>query len=215
MRKILISFLIGALVGAIVVASVLLYNKEQAASLPALEILDDVIRAWSLPDDTAAIFVAGFGDKKSDFKIGIFPDSIRAYAARVESLYKIPRGVTLCQWALESRWGLADLGAKNCFGLTLAAVRKYMSHPSYVVRMDLVSTKGHLARKRPVRFAKFESVEQCFLTYGKYLAASPLYADAFRTHSPRKFIRVIAKRYAQDSQYAVKLITIMRRYNLE
>jgi hypothetical protein len=216
MKKSLIVFLVGVVIGAVLTSAVFVSSPPPpVVETHFQQILDDLITEWTAPADTVHPFLAGFGDKKSDFKIGVIPDTVRIYAERIDSLFRIPKGVTISQWILESKWGLANLRAQNYFGLTFAAVNKYMPHPAYVVRMDLVSIKGRPAKPLPVQFAKFKSMEQCFLVYGKYLTGSPLYADAFRTRSPQKFARTVAKHYAQDPSYGLKLVTIMRRYDLE
>ena len=155
-------------------------------------------------------------NQKKKFTIGVLPDSAVYYEARTDSLYQIPKGIVCAQFILESKWGVCNLGANNFFGLTYAAVKNYMPKQSFVWRMDLhADNNGFLTRRVPVRFARFASMGQCFETYGKYLAGSKLYKSAFKQKSAEKFVRVLARHYAEDPDYAIKLILIMRRYNLE
>jgi flagellum-specific peptidoglycan hydrolase FlgJ len=51
--------------------------------------------------------------------------------------------------------------------------------------------------------------------YGRYISGSPLYRSAFKPgNSPEKFARELAKHYAADLDYALKLIILMRKYKL-
>jgi len=106
------------------------------------------------------------------------------------------------------------MGAENYFGLTLAAVRKYMPRPRFVIRQDTRFVNGAAIREN-VRFARFSSMEESFDIYAKYLTGSLLYQNAFKhTNSPELFARELARYYAADKDYALKLITLMRRYQL-
>jgi flagellum-specific peptidoglycan hydrolase FlgJ len=132
----------------------------------------------------------------------------------VDSLYKVPESVVISQWILESKWGLCSLGAENYFGHSYAATKKYLQHPRYVVRMDKILVNGKWIPKR-TRFSRYQNIAESFLVHGKYIAGSPLYRDAFKhVNSPEKFARSIAKTYALDPEYGLKLVTLMRRYKL-
>jgi len=50
--------------------------------------------------------------------------------------------------------------------------------------------------------------------HGKYLSRSERYKRAFRQTSPEGFAREMARRYATDPDYGLKIIAIMRRYEL-
>jgi flagellum-specific peptidoglycan hydrolase FlgJ len=70
-------------------------------------------------------------------------------------------------------------------------------------------------KRQPVQFAEFKNIAECFDVHAKYLSSSRRYAKAFAVRSPEKFVKELAAAgYAQDPEYALKLITIMRRHYL-
>lgn len=177
------------------------------------QILNDVIQEWTVPSDSNQTEQAYFLILK-EARIKQIPDTIRVLARIIDSLYKVPKGVVIAQWILESKWGLCDLGANNYFGHTYAATKKYLKNPQYVIRTDRYLVNGKWT-KRQMRFSRYQDLAESFLVHGMYLSASPLYRDAFNhVNSPELFVRIIAKKYAADPDYAIKLITLMRRYQL-
>jgi flagellar protein FlgJ len=214
MKKIhLTFFLAGILFGAAIIFALYNYGTPPAPSTESQQILDDVIREWTVPSDSNQTTQAYFFNLK-EARIKHIPDTIRILARIIDSLYKVPKGVVIAQWILESKWGLCDLGANNFFGHTYAATKKYLKNPQYVIRIDRYLLNGEWI-KRQMRFSRYQDLAECFLVHGMYLSASPLYQDAFNhVNSPELFARIIAKKYAADPDYAIKLITLMRRYQL-
>jgi flagellum-specific peptidoglycan hydrolase FlgJ len=215
-------FLSGLFFG-IVIAVMLLVPFFLSREIPAVSsdddaknILNDVIAAWTSPHIESPS-LAGFPSKIElpDAHSGFFPDTVIRLAKEIDSLYNIPFGVTLCQFALESNWGQSNLGLSNYFGLTFDAVKNLMPNPRWAYRNDLVSVAGEMLKRRPVRFAEFNNIQECFIVRAKYLCGSKRYARAFKTRSAEKFARELAAAgYAQDPDYALKLVTIIRRYHL-
>ena len=221
MRKFILGIICGAAIGGILLLFLyksppqILRSAQDDNSNEALEILDEAIDEFTqstieMPN------LAGKSSKEelSDARVGYFPDTVRALAKLVQQQSGVPCQVTLAQFALESRFGLNNLGASNYFGHCFAATKQYMTIPSYVVRYDWVPINGILVR-RQVRFADYKDITEAFIVHGKYLAGSEYYRDAFKwVKSPEKFARELAKHYAADKSYAMKLILIMRRYKL-
>lgn len=192
MRSKTFYFFAGICTGLILGGTILiyLYNRppEQIRKDDSKEILDFVIDSWTNPGlDT--IFIASLGNNKEEFEIGKIPDTVRALAAWSDSVYKIPKGVVIAQWILESKWGLCNLGAENYFGMTLAAVKKYLPKPKYVIQPDIKFVNGTVIRER-VRFARFKNIAECFSVHAQYIAGSKLYANAFKfSKRPERFAR--------------------------
>lgn len=152
-------------------------------------------------------------------RFGLFTDEVRGLAAEVESLYSVPSAVTLAQFALESRFGLSDLGALNFFGHKFGVAKQYGPRPALSVtafsREFVNGAGGGEWKMIPSKFARYRSAHECFIVHGTYLFLSPIYKAARQfNHDPILYCREIGKRYATDPSYASKLITIMRRYNL-
>lgn len=185
-------------------------------------LIDFVIADWTgvgqnetvTPEDS--IFEAQFPASKElpNARLGYFPDTVRSLAEMVQKQYGVPSAVTLAQWALESGFGKRNLGASNYFGHTFAATKKYQKSPGFVVRNDVVSVNGILVPGPKRKFTSYKNIAECFDVHGRYLSGMEMYRAAFYTSSAENFVRVIALRYAQDPNYAVKLITIIRRYKL-
>ena len=150
-----------------------------------------------------------FGEGLLEIPVGYFPDTVKYLAKQVEQHYHVPAAVTLAQWALESCWGKNNLGVSNYFGHTFAATGKFTTLHKFVPR------KEKLLNKRTLKFTVYTSIAECFEAHGKYLAQSKLYRAAFFTSDAENFARAIACSYTEAPEYATKLITIMRRYQLE
>ena len=212
MRKLIYSFLAGCVIGGGVVLALLLSAQKPSEDTSALETLDWEINEWtSAKDGDYTTARLGFPGARP----GFIPDTVYALARRVDSLYKVPKGVVIAQWCLESRWGTRDLGAENYFGLTYAAVKPFMTNPRFVWRRDKVMKDGKITTGPPVRFAQFNDMATCFDVHSIYLSRSTRYKRAFVTRSPEEFARRLSEcGYATDPSYALKLIVIMRRYKL-
>jgi flagellum-specific peptidoglycan hydrolase FlgJ len=210
MKKILISFLCGALLGAAVIIALEAVTPQENSS--ARQVLDWLIGEWT---SQQFLSVAGFPGRVElpDAKPGYFPDTVRALALHIEQAYHIPKGVTLAQWALESSWGRNNLGVSNYFGHTFAAVRQYLSDTIPLLARELIVVDS-LVPGKVVRFARYKNIAECFEVHGKYVSRSTLFARAFAQHSADKFAFRLATHYATDPEYGRKLVTIMKRYNL-
>jgi len=213
-------FLIGVLIGVALTASVGISLYYLSDNTEALATLDMLIDEWTRSDvavaDSSLLFHSQLPAAKElpNARPGFFPDTVIALSHRLQSLYQIPKGVVLAQWALESSWGRNNLGVSNYFGHTFAATKRFMSNPRYVMRSELIHTAGQITSGKPTSFSAYSSIAECFDVHGQYLSRSPLYVNAFKQQSPEAFAREIAKRYATDPDYALKLIAIMRRYKL-
>jgi hypothetical protein len=212
MRKLVFSFLAGCIIGTGITLALLLSSQEPSEEYFALEILDSVIAEWSeIRIDGEKLAVFGFPGAR----IGYISDTIYVLARRIDSLYHIPSGVVIAQWILESRFGLSDLGVNNTLGHTFAAVKSFMPQPRFVMRREKVMRNGVMVPGKPVAFASYASIAECFDTHGRYISQSVRYAKALAQKSSEAFAKELSRAgYAEDSEYALKLITIMRRYKL-
>lgn len=211
-------FLLGCAIG-LAVGMPLAYLSVQDQRR-ATETLDFLIEQWTAQRETIdTIFIAQFPARIElpDARTGYFPDTVKALAQRLESIYKIPKAVTLAQFALESRWGLSNLNASNYFGHTWVAVKPYLRDTTeWVTRNEKVFRDGKIVSGPPMRFASYRNISECFDVHGLYLSRSPRYANALKMKNSEDFARELSKAgYATDPDYALKLIAIIRRYNLE
>lgn len=224
MRRNVLSFLLGCIIG-LTVGIALFYIAPRDEHQRAIATLDFLIDEWTAQRDasttlsTDTVWIAQLPARVElpDARPGYFPDTVRSLAHIVERRYNIPRAVILAQFALESRWGLSNLNASNYFGHTWAAVKPFLRDTTtWVTRNEKVMRNGQIVSGPPMRFASYKNITECFDVHGRYLTQSNRYASAFAAASSEKFARKLSEaNYAADPDYALKLIAIIRRHNLE
>ena len=132
-----------------------------------------------------------------------FVAKAKPLALKVQEQYGVPYGVCIAQAALETGWGRFVKG-NNYFGIK-GQGQKFATH-EFVngKRINIVDS-----------FRAYDSMEDSFEDYGHFLRTQPRYAKAFQTKDPEAFARELQLAgYATDPEYASKLISIMRRWNL-
>lgn len=124
-------------------------------------------------------------------------------ALKVQQDHGVPYGVCIAQAALETGWGRYVKG-NNYFGIK-GKGQDFATH-EYVDGKKINIVAG---------FRAYESMEESFEDYGKFLHAQPRYTQALKTKDPKQFARELQRAgYATDPEYANKLISIMRRWDL-
>jgi flagellar protein FlgJ len=121
-----------------------------------------------------------------------------------------PAGVTVAQAALESRWGQSRLSreAHNYFGIKARRGRPFVTFET------LESVNGSMVRTI-ARFAKYDSMPDCFADRDRIIATLPYYAEARACCADtEQFIRALAKSWATDPHYAEKLLALYRAHQL-
>lgn len=173
--------------------------------------LDTLIAFWIAERNSADLAMMSMDENNGTYRYGFFPPHVRDLADTIQQRYGAPSPVTLAQFALESGFGLRHLGAQNYFGHTYP-FRHAVPPASFVVRNTREFVKGEWVIQRR-RFAAYKNIEHSFDAHGRLLVN--VYASALQhKNDPASFARIIARRYATDPDYALKLITIMKRYKL-
>jgi flagellum-specific peptidoglycan hydrolase FlgJ len=206
------TLLVGVAVGATVALSIcfLLPRPHDEAQ----RAIDYLIDEWTVQRYDATFQLAQVANQHG-FRLRHIPDTVRALAGAIEVRYGVPSAVTISQFILESRWGLSDLGANNLFGHTIGAVRRFMEQPDSVLSRDRVMSGDSIVTGKPRWFARYRNLAESFDVHGKYLRHSARYAAAFRQGNSESFVRALAEAgYAEDPEYGLKLVAIMKRYNL-
>jgi flagellum-specific peptidoglycan hydrolase FlgJ len=123
----------------------------------------------------------------------------------------VPASITLAQAILESGWGQSRLSKQgnNFFGI------KARRDEDYAEFATIEFEKG-VAQKQRARFRRFQSEAQCFEAHAKLLSTLPRYALAMGAcDAPEVFAaRIQEGGYSTDPKYAVKLMSLVTRYNL-
>jgi flagellar protein FlgJ len=137
-----------------------------------------------------------------------------ATAAAQKSSSQFPAGVAVAQAALESAWGTSRLAQKanNYFGIKAQANSPWIALPTTECSQ---SDGGQTVTKKiTARFARYDSMDDCFARRDRILRELACYAEA-RAHSndPIAFIHSLAKHWATDPAYAEKLEQIYLQNN--
>lgn len=188
-------------------------SKENIQS--AEGIVDSLILDWVSEGQFSLWDRAGMDNvSRPVVKLGRFPDTVRGLAAKVETVYGIPASVVLAQWGLESAFGTRHLGAHNYFGHKVRVAELYALPPVRSVVGFTREYKNGEWQTVQAKFAAYRNIGECFDVHGRFLNRG--YASALRhKDDPDAFARAIGRRYATDPNYAIKLITIMNRYQLK
>ncbi|MBA2346779.1 MAG: glucosaminidase domain-containing protein, partial [Solirubrobacterales bacterium] len=136
--------------------------------------------------------------------------------------YRVPVAMTLAQTILETGAGKIAAGANNYFGIKARATgaRGVYAWGENASGCVLKKTREAEPDGRLVitigAFRAYTSLENSILDHGDLLTSNPVYRGAFRyTGDARRFAREIARFYATDPKYALKLLELMKRYKLE
>jgi flagellum-specific peptidoglycan hydrolase FlgJ len=135
-----------------------------------------------------------------------FLDAAIAAARESSGVSGLPPGVTVAQAALESAWGNSQLSreANNYFG-----IKAHGDHRS--VEMATTEVTNGVAAKAAARFARYESMTECFEDRDQLILRLACYAEARKNASdPEAFIRGLAKHWATDPNYVEKMLGVYR-----
>jgi peptidoglycan hydrolase-like protein with peptidoglycan-binding domain len=157
-------------------------------------------------------------------KCDVPPDTGNAFlntaivsARTVKAQYQVPNAVTAAQAALESRYGISGLStkSKNYFGFKCFGGRT----GDIAIRCDTYPTtecNSSGCYPATAQFRAYRSMTDSFRDYGRLLRTNARYAPAYAyVNDPNQFIRQVHKGgYATDPNYANKVISIMKKYNL-
>ncbi|MFN3431827.1 MAG: glycoside hydrolase family 73 protein, partial [Candidatus Sericytochromatia bacterium] len=142
-------------------------------------------------------------------KAGFFA-ALRPAAEEAEREYGVPAAITLAQAALETGWGKHIIPGYNIFGIKGTGPAGTVSKGTWEVYDGKKVTIT-------ANFAKYHNFYEAVKLHGKlfhngyYDKAMNQYA---RDKDPFAFARNITGTYATDPEYADKLSSIMRDYNL-
>jgi flagellum-specific peptidoglycan hydrolase FlgJ len=133
-------------------------------------------------------------------------------AQRSEQETGVPASVTIAQAALETGWGKSSrLVANNLFGIkgrgTAGSVKLWTRE--YV--------RGRWVRTR-ASFAAYQNFGDSVSAHGRLISENTIYrkAMAVKDKGPEPFARALQRAgYATDPQYANKLLSIIRKRDLE
>lgn len=136
-------------------------------------------------------------------------------AQAAQKAWHIPASISLAQWALESGWGVHDLGCFNYFGMKAPCDAKGVPLTPHIdVKTREVDKYGH-DYYITAPFRKFANAAEAFNEHGRLLATKGAYANA-RSKLPNAdaFADALTGVYATDPNYGRSLKAIMHGSNL-
>lgn len=131
-----------------------------------------------------------------------------AAAQASSSTSGFPVGITVAQAALESAFGASELSrvANNYFGIKGRTGHADVEFPT------IEYVEGAPVRSS-ARFAKYDSMLDCFRDRDRMLATLAAYRDArAAARDPEMFARALARHWATDPGYAEKILSVYREH---
>ena len=140
-----------------------------------------------------------------------FISSIAQAAINSAIKTNIPASFTVADCALESGWG------KDCPGFNIFGVK---ADKSWKGEVSTVNTREETTGGRIYTvtdsFRKYSSWQESLDDHAKFLMSNPRYKDAFKCKTGVAFAAAVAMAgYATDHEYADKIISIIRQYDLQ
>ncbi|MFI6497872.1 glucosaminidase domain-containing protein, partial [Nonomuraea typhae] len=195
----------------VLIASSIFTGTAQAGAGPnPAPPVDETIQQESRDD--ATVVSKSLADAYQDEFINAAGPAAQAVMAE----FRVPASVGTAQSILESNWGRSKLSVndKNYFGFKCTS-------PGAPGPIAIGCHKYTTQECTPTchnvdaYFRVYASMRDSFRDYGRLLSSNPVYAPAFQhLNDPDEFARQIGARYATDPDYANKVITLMRNWNL-
>jgi flagellum-specific peptidoglycan hydrolase FlgJ len=143
---------------------------------------------------------------------GAFPADIVAAAIAAGAKYDAPPSVVLAQAALETGFFKHfPPDSHNYLGIKAVGDQPHVTVPTREFY------HGHWVTVN-ANFRKFANAQECFMTWGRWITLTPIYAAAGatwkRTRDAFKTADAIAHHWATDPNYASKVRDIMADYKL-
>lgn len=123
----------------------------------------------------------------------------------------LPAGITVAQAALESAWGQSRLSreAFNYFG-----IKAHGKHAA--IEMTTTEVWNSVEEKIVAKFARYESMADCFADRDRLILSSAVYCSARAgAADPERFVGELGKHWATDPNYAEKVLAIYRANALD
>lgn len=145
-----------------------------------------------------------------------FIERIAKEAGTLFSDSGILTSVVIAQAILESGWGRSELAKKanNYLGLNNYNDEVTKIYGYYVIdKAPQDDGKGHITY-RTEEFCRFNSLRECLVCLHRWYTMRSYYKCIINDSDYHSVCKKLQGRYATDSHYADKLITIIEKYNL-
>jgi flagellar protein FlgJ len=152
---------------------------------------------------------------KPDFKFGspeAFVQQLLPMAKQAASMLGVAPEALISQAALETGWGkhvIKHADGRSSFNLFNIKAHKHWDGDT--AQVGTVEYRNGVALNEQARFRSYDSYQQSFDDYVKFIQTQPRYQDALKqVDNPERFIEALHKAgYATDPAYADKVKRIM------
>ena len=160
-------------------------------------------------------------DRKSDVDFDgtakTFIDKLKPYAEKAAAMLGLQPQALLAQAALETGWGKSQIKmvdgnpSFNLFGIK--ANKGWQGKQATVSTLEF---RDGVAQKEKARFRAYESYQDAFDDYVKFIAGNKRYQQAVNnTADPQAYFSALQKAgYATDPEYANKIMSIYKRTDI-
>lgn len=163
----------------------------------------DAVQKLAAVTEASTVKPASVSAPPSD-RITHFIQKIWHHAEQAAKALGLPTEAVVGHAALETGWGAHQPGgtSHNLFGIKTGSRWQGERVTASTTEMD-----GGRSRREQAEFRSYESTEQGFADYVRFLKANPRYAEAIQAgNTPQQFAQGLQKAgYATDPQYASKL----------
>lgn len=146
-----------------------------------------------------------------------FIEEIKEDALEIEKEHDIPASIIIAQAALETGWLGHEIRDKetgiNSYNLFGIKADKNWDGPT--VKIDTHEYKDGRRFETEGKFRAYKSYQESIMDHMSFLLENPRYEKTLEADNPIEFARRLQEAgYATDPNYAEKLISIMRKYDL-
>lgn len=173
----------------------------------AIETIDQAITQFKAPAEPKAEI-----DFSSPSK---FIESLYPYAKQAEQDTGIDARLMLAQSALETGWGKREiLNADGSSSHNLFGIKAHASWAGESTNITTTEYRNGLAMKERANFRSYDSYQESFTDYGRFLNSNIRYEKALeKADLPHEFAKELQDAgYATDPEYADKINRIIDRY---
>lgn len=156
-------------------------------------------------------------DTAFDGTVKTFVDKLKPYAQKAAAALGIQPEALLAQAALETGWGKSQMktaDGKPSFNLfSIKADKRWDGNHAAVSTLEF---RDGVAQRERANFRAYESYQQAFDDYTKFIADNPRYQQAVKQASdPNAYFSALQHAgYATDPEYAEKIMNIFNQGNI-
>jgi peptidoglycan hydrolase FlgJ len=146
-------------------------------------------------------------------RVEMFVATLGESAQSAAAASGVPSALILAQAALESAWGRREpRGADGAQSFNVFGIKADASWRGRVSEAVTTEVVRGTPRRVVAKFRAYDSYQDAFADYAKFLTRNPRYANVLSHTDPAQAAHALQRAgYATDPDYAGKLVRVMRR----